>query len=270
MKGSQPATQAEQDAGTSPLPLYHRIYMVLREQILEGFFPEDRPMPSEVEFGQSFGVSRVTIRKTLERLEAEGLVVRQRGRGTFAQPQRASRAVDAGLRGLIENLLAMGLRTKVKVLDFQYMAAPDHIAAALDLPPGATVQKAVRLRSHKGQPFSYAVTWVPEAVGRTYTRADMQKMPFLQLLDRAGVKVARAYQRVTARAADATVAPLIGVEVGAPLLCIIRIVRDQTGRPVEYIRALYRPDRYEFEINLDMGPSETAEPALWTPSGGSL
>lgn len=270
LKRSPPTGQEAQAADASPLPLYHRIYMVLHEQITEGHFRTDRPMPSEVELGRTFGVSRVTIRKTLERLENEGLIVRQRGRGTFAQPQKASRAVDAGIRGLMENLLAMGLRTRVKVLEFEYIPASDQIAAALEIPRGAAVQKAVRLRSHKGLPFSYATTWVPGDVGCTYTRADLARMPFLQLLDRAGIKVARAYQRVTARAADATVAPHIDVDVGAPLLCIIRIVRDQDGRPVEYIRALYRPDRYEFEINLDMAGPAADESGLWAPAGGSL
>ena len=250
------------------MPLYHRIYMVLREQILDHAFAPDMAMPSELELGRQFSVSRITIRKTLERLEREGLILRQRGRGTFATPPVGSPAVQADVSGLVENLLAMGLRTQVRVLDFAYVAAPPDIAADMRIAPGTIVQKAVRLRIYKDRPFSYAVTYVPEEIGRTFTEQDLVQTPLLRLFERAGVEVAGAYQRLSARAADSTVAPLLDVEMGVPLLCITRVVRDQNERVVERIRALYRPDQYEFEINLTLG--QGPEGTLWRPTPAAL
>ena len=252
----------------TPMPLYHRIYVVLREKILDHAYPPDTAMPSEVEFAKQFSVSRITIRKTFERLEREGLILRQRGRGTFATPPVGRSAVQADVSGLVENLLAMGLRTKVSVLDFAYVAASPAIAEDMGLATGTIVQKATRLRTYKNTPFSHAVTYVPEEVGRTFTESDLVKTPLLRLFERAGVEVASAYQRVSARAADSTVAPLLEVEIGAPLLCITRIVRDQSGRVVERIRALYRPDQYEFEINLSLG--QGPDGSLWRPIPAAL
>jgi GntR family transcriptional regulator len=252
-----------QEAVDSPVPLYHQIYMVLRERIMEGLYPPREPMPSEMEFSVEFGVSRVTIRKTFEFLEEEGLIVRMRGRGTFTHPQLASRPVEARVRGLVDNLLAMGLRTKVQVLEFRYVAASPDVALSLELDAAARVQRAVRLRSYKGRPFSYATTFVPEAVGQTFTKSELASTPLIKLFERAGIRLSSANQRVSASAADPRVAELLETSVGAPLLNITRIVRDQDGRPVEYIKALYRPDRYEFETSMTWDVDGEGGSGLW-------
>ncbi len=250
-----------------PTPLYHRIYLVLRERLLEGAFPPDRPMPGEVELAASFGVSRVTLRKTMERLEREGLIRRERGRGTFAllPAETEAQATRADIGGLVENLLAMGLRTEVEVTEFGYEPMPPDVAVAMKLAPGATAQKAVRLRSYEGAPFSYATTYVREEIGRTYTAEDMVETPLLRLIERARARIAGARQSISASAADPRVGALLGVDVGAPLLSVTRVVFDETGIGIERIRALYRPDRYAFELDLtpNAGPGGTE----WRPSG---
>ncbi len=247
-----------------PTPLYHRIYLVLREDILAGRFPCDAPMPSEVELSNKFGVSRVTLRRTLARLEAEGLIKRERGRGTFAQRQPDARVPRADIRGLVENLLAMGLRTEVQVLEFSYEPMPPDVASAMKAAPGTSAQRSVRLRSYEGTPFSYATTYVREDIGRSYDRSEMASTPLLRLIERAGVEITGAKQTVSASAADRHVGELLGVDVGAPLLSITRVVFERNGRGLERFRALYRPDIYEFE--LDLAPSAGPGGTQWTTS----
>lgn len=251
-----------------PTPLYHRIYLVLREQILDRRFDPAVPMPSEMELASAYSVSRVTLRKTLELLEREGLILRQRGRGTFARPPAGSGAVQADISGLVENLIAMGLNTQVRVLEFDYVATPPDVASDMGVAAGTIAQRAVRLRSLQGKPFSYAVTYVREDIGRTYSAEDMTKTPLLRLLEMANVTIAGATQRASASAADYAVADLLGVDVGAPLLCIKRVVRDKDGHAIERIRALYRPDMYEFELNLTLG--EGPDGTVWHPSQNML
>ncbi|WP_119167879.1 GntR family transcriptional regulator [Algihabitans albus] len=246
------------------LPLYHRIYTVLIEQIREGQYPPGATLPGELELAQQFDVSRVTIRKTLDQLERDGLVERRQGRGTFVRAGRATEPVKAEVTGLVENLLAMGLRTKVKVLHFAYEPAPRPVAERLEIPVGTIALHSVRLRSYKGEPFSYAVTWLPESIGRTFGRKELSSMPLTRLLVRAGAAPAEAHQKVFARAASATVAPLLELSIGAPLLGIERTVRDVHGRPVEHLRALYRPDRYAFELTMHIQSNDPD--ALWEPT----
>jgi GntR family transcriptional regulator len=248
-------------AQSDPLPLYHRVYLLLRQRITEGGFAQDAPMPGEHELAANHGVSRITVRRALERLEQEGLVVRRRGAGTFARtpmpsPQREN------LRGLIENLLAMGLRTQVTLVHFAYLPVPPDIAAALEIPAGTLAQKSVRVRSVPGanMPFSHLTAWVPEAIGRRYGPRDLAARPLLHLLEEAGEPAARAEQVISARLADAHVAPLLGVEQGSALLWVRRQVRDAEGRVIEAIEALYRPELYEYALGM------VREDGLWSPA----
>ncbi len=233
----------------NPLPLYHRVYLLLRQRIAEGAWPPSQPMPGEHELAAMHDVSRITVRRALERLEAEGLIVRRRGAGTFTRPPVIEKRRE-NLRGLLENLVMMGVRTQVRLLDFAYLPAPPEIAEALELAPGAIVQKSERIRSMKGVPFSHLTTWVPEHIGRHYRPEDLATRPLLGLLQEAGVPPARASQLISAKLADSNVAPLLTVEPGSPLLWTRRQVRDTAGQVIEWIEALYRPEMYEYQISM--------------------
>ena len=244
-------------------PLHHQVYVVLRQQIEEGQYAGDKPIPSEHELSQFFNVSRITIRRALDRLKQEGFVSRTRGRGTFAQVPQAPQAISANLRGIFENLVAMGLRTRVKLIEFGYVPAPPVIAQKLKLQPGARVQRAVRVRYHENVPFSHLTTYLPEEIGKYCDERELSDTPLLLLMERAGIKVSAADQSVSAKLADTMVAPLLGIETGSALLWVKRTVFDQNDRPVEYLHALYRPDIYEYQMSMSRVEGENA--ALWTP-----
>lgn len=246
------------------MPLYHRIYTVLREEIRDGSHAPGDLLPGETDLAARFGVSRVTIRKTLEQLASDGLVDRRQGRGTFVRETHGRAPVRAEVTGLVDNLLAMGLRTEVKVLHFAMEPTPPRIARALGIEDAAPALRTVRLRAYKGEPFSYAVTWLPHDIGTTMTAQDMENTPLLQLLSDRGAAPADAHQRVFATAATETVAPLLDLPLGAPLLAIERTVHDARGRTVEHIRAYYRPDRYEFELSMTMRSENGTQ--VWQPA----
>ena len=231
-------------------PLYHQIYLVLSQKIAEGTYGLNDLLPSEQELTRAYGVSRITAKRALDELAAAGLVVRERGRGTRVAVASARPPVSAPVYGLFENLVSMGRETDVRLLEFGYVGASDDVARALQCPPGALVQRAVRVRMLDGAPFSHLTTFVPENVGRRFGRDDLASTALLALLERAGVRVAAAEQTITGTLADATVAPLLETEVGAALTRVTRVVRDADGRPVEYITALYRPDRYQVRMVL--------------------
>ena len=248
-----------------PTPLYHQIYLVLRNKILDGEYSLGALLPSEQQTGRQFGVSRITAKRALNELAADGLVVRERGRGTKVTYQAASPPVRASVEGMLENLLAMGLKTKVSVREFGYVAANEEVARALKCAQGDRVQRAVRVRRLEGEPFSYLTTFVPEEIGRNYSRDDLVRKPLLALLEREGIVVSGAEQTITATLADADSAAALGVELGSPLLRIRRIVHDQSERPVEYITALYRPDRYQYRMRLSRVQNQDIR--AWSPSG---
>ncbi|MCB1461604.1 MAG: GntR family transcriptional regulator [Nitratireductor sp.] len=244
-------------------PLHHQVYVVLKQQIEEGQYAGDKPIPSEHELSQVFNVSRITIRRAMDRLKQEGFVSRTRGRGTFARTPPQPQAISANLRGIFENLVAMGLRTRAKLIEFGYVPAPPLVAEKLKLKPGATVQRAVRVRYHENVPFSHLTTYLPEDIGKQCDEQELSETPLLLLMERAGIKVTSADQSVSAKLADTMVAPLLEIETGSPLLWVKRTVSDQSDRPVEYLHALYRPDIYEYQMSMSRVNGENA--VLWSP-----
>jgi GntR family transcriptional regulator len=238
-----------------PLPKYHQVYLVLREQLEEGRFAGG--VPAEMRLVKEFGVARVTIRRALERLVLDGLIERSRGRGTVALarepangPAARTSKRRAPLTGLLGNIVHMGLRTSVKVVQCEVLPASTQVARQLDVAPDTPVQKAVRVRSTAQGPLSHITTYVPQAVAGGFGRRALGKKPILMLLEESGVRIGRAQQSISARLADAHVAPLLEVDVGSALLAVQRLVFDLDERPVQWLQGLYRPDRYQYELQL--------------------
>ncbi len=251
---------------TSRVPLYHQIYVILRNLIYSGQLGAGDFVPGEQDLAESFGVSRITAKRALNEMAAAGLVVRERGRGTRVVHRPPAPPVTASFEGWLENISLMGISTEARVLEFDYVPANEDVANALRVAHGELVQRSVRVRSLDGETMSYLVTWLPKDIGRGFEREDLSRYALLTLLERAGVRVASARQTVSATLADPVVARALGIDPGAPMLEVRRLVLDMDDRPVEYIRVLYRPDRYRFEMNLqrvhrDEGMRWAAQPA---------
>lgn len=233
-----------------PTPLYHQIYLILRDRILNGEYAYNDVLPSEQDLARKFGVSRITIKRALSELANEGFVSRRRGRGTVVRFRVPSPIVRANLDGLLENLLMMGLKTEVTLLDFGHRPVTGPLAKALELEEGAPVQYAVRSRTLGDEPFSYLVTHVPAAFAKNIRPEDITSTPLLALLEHVGVKIKTARQTITATAAEPEVAAALQVPGGSPVLKITRIARDENFVPVQHIVAYYRPDRYQYDMKL--------------------
>jgi GntR family transcriptional regulator len=264
-KGAATAKGARRKGVSAALrmPLYHQIYLILHQKIIGGEFAYDERISSELELVADYEVSRITARRALDELAAEGLVVRQRGRGTRVRFRRPNQALDSSIEGLLENLLAMGLKTSVTLINFEYVAAGYEVARALQCELGDIVQRAVRVRHLEAGPFSYLVTCVPQDIGGNYDANDLASQPLLQLLEKSGVVVDGARQSISAVLADADVAAHLDVGIGTALLELRRVVLDRDGRPVEYIRALYRPDRYQY--NMVLSRVQGGDTRIWSP-----
>ena len=238
-----------------------QVYLVLRDRILSGAAGFGSKLPTENELAEFHGVSRVTVRRALGELERERLIERRRSAGTRVICRQAPAPITADISGVLANLADMGRRTAVKLLSFDYVPAEGAVAQALGVGPDQLLQRSVRVRSVDGLPFSYLTTHVPESISVTFTRQELASRPLLDLLERAGVKVEHARQRISAGLATPEVARALDVRAGSPLIELVRVVHDQAGHGVEHLHALYRPDRYAFEI--DLVRSATAK--AWAP-----
>lgn len=235
-----------------PLPKYHSVYLVLKERLRDGAY--DERVPGEMDLMQEFSVSRVTIRKALENLASEGLIERTAGRGTRRLMPVDSgadvRAANSHLAGLLDNIVTASLKTTVKVIEHEYLQAPEPVAQALQLAPRVEVLRAVRVRGVKSGPVSYITTWVPGKLATGLGRRQLGRKPMLVLLEESGIEIGRATQTISAKQADAVVAPLLQMAVGSALLSVTRLVYDVEHRPVLWLHGLYCPDRYEYTMEL--------------------
>lgn len=227
-----------------------QVYLVLRDRILSGAIALGAKLPTEHELAAVHGVSRVTVRRALGELARERLIERRRSVGTRVIYRPVLAPMIADISGMLASLADMGRRTTVKLLSFDYVAAEGGVAQSLGVGPDQMLQRSVRVRSVDGEPFSYLTTLVPESISLTYTRQDLASRPLLDLLERAGVKVEHARQRISAALATQDVATALDVRTGTPLIELTRVVYDRSGRGVEHLYALYRPDRYAFETDL--------------------
>lgn len=235
----------------TPTPRYYKIYRLLKQAIENGHFAYDEAMPGENVLAAQYQVSRLTIRRSLDLLQQDGLVERRQGSGTFPiAGNAATQPLRADINKLVAHLNKMGAGTQVRLLSFGYESANELVRHQLELPANSKVQKAIRVRYHNEMPFSYLVTYVPEDIGRRYTEEDMTQRPLQALLKGLGIRLGSAEQSFTATVADAHHAQALDVGMSSPLLCIKRLTRNTSGRPVEYLVAVYNPERFEYRMAL--------------------
>lgn len=221
--------------------LHRQVYLVLRERLLSGAIAPQAQLPPEPVLCEQFGVSRITLRRAVADLQAEGLLQRVHGRGTFAvAPAPAARGRS---EGYVDDMRQLSADTTVKVIELDSLPAPAWVAERLQVPPGELVQRSVRLRLRQAVPVVLLTAWVPQRWSHDITRAELAKRPLNELLRQRGLRFGRVVQEIGACLADPLQAQRLEVAVGAALLQVDRVVHDREGAPVEYVAMTLSPQR---------------------------
>jgi GntR family transcriptional regulator len=224
---------------------YHAIADALRGRIAAGEFAANQLLPSESELSADFGASRVTVRRALDGLRDEGLIDSRQGLGWFvaADPVRQS----LGRLGTIEaQLVAEGVESTRRILDFRYVAAPSWVRGVLGVGDDQ-VLRVRRLNLADGRPFALVTVWCPASLGAEVSRADAERSPFYELLD---VTFGGATQTIGAALASGHDAELLGVPAGSPVLRCQRITRDVEGEAVLVSEHVFPAHLTEFVVDL--------------------
>ncbi|NBO64649.1 MAG: GntR family transcriptional regulator [Acidobacteria bacterium] len=230
-------------------PLYHQIEQALRRQIKEGVLIPGSAI-SERELSEQLGVSRMTARQALSALRDEGLIYTARGRGTFvAEPKLDVHTRQ--LHGFSEDMRRRGLTPTSRVLGFRRSAATEVVREKLDLGQLEEVYEIERLRLADGAPMAWEVCQVPVGLGIEIGPADLEQGSLYQLLEESGgIRLHEAYELLEAASATMREAELLRISHRSPVLIVERTVRDIEHRPIEYVRSVYRGDRYQARIRL--------------------
>jgi GntR family transcriptional regulator len=222
--------------------LHRQIFLVLRDEISRGLFP-DGALPNEEALCERFGVSRITVRRALADLAALGVVERRHGRGTFVLGAPAQ-ARPAPSLSVIDSLRQTATETVVQVLQVEQAVPPRDVGVLLQLPPGEKAMHALRLRiNRKGEPAMLTDAWVPAHLGKRVTEAALKKKALYEILMAQGVQFGRVVQEISATVGDPQRAGLLRTEVGAPILKLVRLMHDVDERPVQHLTAYMAADR---------------------------
>jgi len=238
------------------IPLYYQLENILREKINSEEYRPGDSFPTEDQLVQSYKVSRITVRQALAALEKDRLIVRARGKGSFVAANQ-TQLEPMKLTGMMEDIVAMGIKTKTKIINFDFVHPSKKVIENLKLDEDAKVLRVERVRSIKGSPVSYSLTYIPSDLGKKINIRDLTFQPILDVLEKkCKIKIGRGFQIIEATVADSRIASFLEVMTGAPLLKIERTVFDIKNRPLEYISILYRSDRYHYSVELVRKRSE--------------
>lgn len=207
-------------------PIRYRIIADdIRRRIADGEFHLGSVLPSEADLSATYEASRVTVRRALEALRADGLVESRQGFGWLvaADPVRQDLTRLSTLDG---QLGAAGVSSERRVISFRFRRAPRKVAEHL---PGRSVLEVVRLHLADDRPFARVTVWCPESLGASLSRDDVERSAFLEQLP---VRLGGATQTIGADAASVADAELLDVPVGSPVLVAERVTRDRGGAPV--------------------------------------
>jgi GntR family transcriptional regulator len=201
-------------------------------------------LPTEEKLCRQFAVSRITVRRALADLQAQGLVERRHGLGTFVRGDPAAAAsATAPTLNFVDTLRLHAETTQVRVIEVLRAEPPADVAAALQLSPGELALHAVRLRLIDDVPVMMTDAWIPDRLGRKITASALKKHALYEILMAQGVRFGRVVQEITAVAADPRPAMHLGTEPGVPLLKLFRLLHDTDARPVQHLVALMPPER---------------------------
>ena len=251
-----PATGAAGNAGSggsAPTfsPLYQQIKVLITQSLQSGEWKPGELIPSEVELANRFKVSQGTVRKAIDELSAENLVVRRQGKGTFVATHHEARAHFRFLR--LESDSGETHYPDNRIVDVKRLRAPAEVARLLEIKSGDSVIFIKRVQSFDGAPTIADELWLPGLLfkGLTAERLIEYKGPMYALFETEfGTRMIRASERVRAVAADADTAALLGVARDTPLLSVERISYSYGDRPVEVRRSLYLTTHHHYQNEL--------------------
>lgn len=244
------------------VPLYYQLATVLREKILARQYKPEEQLPTEAELVEDYGVSRITVRQAMGKLEDEGLIRREAGRGTFVTDRRPTEGT-LELDQSIDELISMGRATSVELLQLEEVEASVEAAAELGLEAGVPLVRCQRLRKHEGRPYCYIINLLPREIGERIDRRAWTRGSVLQHIEEdLGIPLRIAQQRLRAVLADVRLARWLDTRIGAPLLRVDYVIRTDRGLPVEKAELYYRGDVYSFTLHLMRSETEKGSWAL--------
>jgi GntR family transcriptional regulator len=236
-------------------------YLRLKESIIAGvaegrYVPHTR-LPSQRRLCEAYGVSHMTVRRAINELIREGVIYARQGSGLFVAEPKAEAELGP-LIGFTEDMRLRGMTASSRVLEKRIVAASTILASALALRVGQPLVFLRRLRLADGEPMAVQNTFLPSLKFPGLCDHDLDTRSLYEILSGVyHVRLTRADSAAGAELASDEDAALLNLVQPAPLLVTEQITYTDDGRPIEFVRSVYRGDRYRLQYPQSRGPQET-------------
>lgn len=246
---------------TSYIPLYVQVVDALREYIdSDDVFPGNQLL-GETELCRVFNVSRTVIRQALDELERDGLIVREKGKGTFIAEPKLEESWFQKVTGFYQHYEQLGYKLYSQILSRELIPAPPKIAQRLNLKQDTEVVQIKRLRFVNDEPIAIATTQSPYKMFPGLLDADFTTQSMYGYLRaQYGIEIGRGRRTFEAILANKLEAELLQIKQGAALLLLESVSYLIDGTPFETYKALHRGDRSRFELEVSR---ETMSAGHW-------
>ncbi|MEV7662335.1 GntR family transcriptional regulator [Paenarthrobacter sp. NPDC089316] len=228
-------------------------YYLVKREIL-GLLKDLQPgtlIPTERTLAQTYATSRTTVRLAISELVAEGKLGRIQGHGTFVAPPKVTHVRQ--LTSFSEDARMQGLTPGSTLVALDVVKAVQEVADRLGLATGDPVTRLERIRLIEGAPLAHEVAWLPGKLPRFKAGLERTGSLYVVLKDVYGISVAEVEDTVETALAGPDDVRVLGIEMGAPLLVVHRLARNDDGVPVEWTHSTFRGDRFRFVSRVKAG-----------------
>lgn len=249
-QGTTSMTQASTDKARAPK------YYVLEKEIIDRIdrkeYHENEPIPSERELVESFGVSRITVRRAIDELVRDGYLYKVQGKGTFVKGEEYGQDLIS-ITSCTEDVINHGMTPRREVISSEVVEATGEICSALELSRGENVFRLERIYFADDTPINHTVTYLPYKLFFGIDLFDFSQESLYQILGKEyHARLLNATRTVEATLAKGKTAEYLHVKAGIPLLYFTCITQGEVRgkkQPVEYFHCSYRSDKFKFYIN---------------------
>ncbi|ASB91529.1 GntR family transcriptional regulator [Bacillus sonorensis] len=233
----------------SHIPIYYQIETEIKKLAETNDLKPGDLIPSEREFAEKYEVSRMTVRQAVNNLVNEGILVRQRGKGTFIAKPKIEQTLQ-GLTSFSEDMKSRGMTPGTKMLGFRTIPCDQRTASKLEIPEGSSVYEVKRIRLADEIPMAYEISYLPVDLINGLTEDIMNASLYDYVENTLSLTIDQATQTLEPSIAQQAESVPLDIEEGAPVLLIERCSYLTDGRPFELVKSVYRGDRYKFVIDM--------------------
>ena len=233
----------------SPVPKYYQLKEIIRDMIEKDELEAGQGIPPERELCERYGVSRMTARQAVMELVNEGLLYRVQGLGTFVAEEKVRQGTGR-LTSFTQDMRERGMEASSKIVGMKEDEAGPVVARMLRVDPGERIIRVRRVRNADGKPMALETSHLLYGVAKGILGVDLSGRSLYEELGKAGVRAAAAEQSYEAVLVNEAESEHLGVPIASPALLIERVTFDEAEKPFEYVKSVYRGDRYRVTTRL--------------------